>query len=394
MVAFRSAAYCEVLVFISVDFLLLYTRFFLSNFSGVLLGYLSGLDWLRFFMCLFIAIFHFSVTTESQNLLFSLIASSGFYATSTFFILSGFILTFVYKAKLISGRLSRLDFIVKRLSSFYPLHMLLQLAFLLLLLSSVYILGVVPSSYTDIPSSEIFTYFIRSVFLIHAWEDQLLLNQPSWSLSALFFFYIVFVFSRKILMSSKYLFLLVVLWFFYLSPALINFYFPDSFITYATLHKNPLFRLPEFLCGMVAYNIFEKHADYVSKSYIYLGILGAVITAVVVFRNPEYKVLFHNGLVLPFQIILVLGCAKITRIEGNPKLFGSLALPIFMTHSLVLNITQFLFPNLNVFISLALNIALIILVSYISLKLISTPLQNKIRQRFLSSSSDKRIERK
>lgn len=350
------------------------------------MNYISGLDWLRFFMCLFIAIYHFSITTENQSTLLALVASSGFYATSTFFILSGFILTFVYKTKLISGQLQGTDFIVKRLSSFYPLHILLQVAFLILLIMSIAILNVTPSAYTQLSGSEIFSHFIKSVFLLHAWDENILFNQPSWSLSALFFFYIVFVFSKRILLSNRYALLLLLFWVAYMIPALVNFNFPESFVSYEILHKNPLFRLPEFLCGMVAYNVFEKYEGYIKKWFFYIGILGAIITAVVVYNNPNYQILFHNGLVLPFQIMLIFGCAKMTREGWNSKMIGSLALPIFMTHSLVLNVTQFLLPNINVFISLIINILLIILVSYISLRLISLPLQNKIRLSFIKST--------
>lgn len=351
------------------------------------MNYISGLDWLKFLMCVFIAIYHFVLVNglTETSLILKLIANSGFYATSTFFILSGFILSAVYKQKITTDNLNKIDFIIKRLSSIYPLHLVLQIAFVVLLLASILILGKVPAAYTELETFEVVGYFIRSAFLLHAWEDALLLNQPSWSLSALYFFYIVFVFSKKILLSPKIFVLLIGLWGLYLIPPAIYYYYPDTIFSYTMIHKNPLLRLPEFLSGVVAYNLFQKYQSSIHLSYIIFGIFGFLVTAMVVLARPQYLPFFHNGLVLPFQIALILGCTKISFQGVNTKLIGGLALPIFMTHLLVLNVMDFVLPEMPIYLALLLNIAMVILVSYMSYVYFSQPLQKIIRRKFIKN---------
>lgn len=350
------------------------------------MNYMTGLDWLRFYMCLFIAIFHFAVTQESDDFLFVAIKNSGFYATSTFFILSGFILTYVYKNKIINNTLDRKSFILKRLSSFYPLHIILQFGFLFLLIASVVFLNNFPSTYQNLSLSEIFSYFLRSIFLIHAWDDKILFNQPSWSLSALIFFYIVFLFSRRLMITKKPIFWLVIVWILYLIPTFYYYFTPDSFLSYRILHINPLLRLPEFISGIIAFNIFDKYKVLLNKYFFILfGLSGILLTALVVMMNPDTKILFHNGLVMPFQIALILGCAKVTYKSTVSTNFGNMSLVIFLVHSLILNITEFVFKGFNVYLLLSINVLIIILASYFSLILIVKPLQKIIRSKFISS---------
>ncbi len=349
------------------------------------MNYMTGLDWLRFYMCLFIAIFHFAVTQGTDNLLFLAIKSSGFYATSTFFILSGFILTYVYGNKIINNEINKGSFLIKRLSSFYPLHIILQFAFLFLFLASVVFLNSIPLTYQNLTQSEIFIYFLRSFFLLHAWDDIILFNQPSWSLSALIFFYIIFLFSKKLMITNRPFLWLSVVWVLYLIPALYFYLKPDSFLSYTILHINPLLRLPEFLSGILAFNIFNKYKDSINKNiFILIGFVGVLLTAVLVFKFPDIKILFHNGLVLPFQISLILGCAKITYSSSISSTFGSMSLVIFLIHSLILNITEFLFKGASVYSMFAINVFIIIVASYITLKLIVKPLQKTIRDKALN----------
>ena len=151
------------------------------------------------------------------------------------------------------------------------------------------------------------------------------------------------------------------------------------------IHKNPLLRLPEFLSGVVAYNLFEKYKSFISLSYIVLGIVGFLVTAMVVLARPQYLPFFHNGLVLPFQIALILGCTKISFQGVNTKLIGGLALPIFMTHLFVLNIMDFVLPEMPVYLALLLNTLMVILVSYLSYVYFSQPLQKIIRRKLIKS---------
>lgn len=104
-----------------------------------------------------------------------------------------------------------------------------------------------------------------------------------------------------------------------------------------------------------------------------------------VLLKPQYLPLFHNGLVLPFQIALILGCTQIKFQGLNTKLLGGLALPIFMTHLFVLNILNFVLPEMPIYLSLLINTVMVILISYLSYVYFSQPLQKIIRSKLIKN---------
>ena len=180
---------------------------------------LVGLDILRFFMALIMVLFHIPSALTSQLFKFN-----GWYATSTFFILSGFILTYVYQNRILNNDFSNSDFLIKRLATLYPLH-IVTLAFYILLLPYSYIIkqksifpmeipyqqipNTSPLSSTDVyilQFSDYFQYIVESLLLVHAWDWRyLLMNGPSWSISALLFFYCLFSFLVKKISKIKHI---------------------------------------------------------------------------------------------------------------------------------------------------------------------------------------------
>jgi peptidoglycan/LPS O-acetylase OafA/YrhL len=91
--------------------------------------YLRGLSWLRLGLALYLILFHtIRNYSDLPEWLFS-ITSAGFVSTSIFFIVSGYILTYVYYDQQGNLRTSRMKFLAERFFTLYPLHILVPLYF-------------------------------------------------------------------------------------------------------------------------------------------------------------------------------------------------------------------------------------------------------------------------
>ncbi len=178
-----------------------------------------GLEWLRFLLGLYVVVYHTLHTYPKEQKFPGLdeLTSLGFFATSTFFVLSGFLLAHVYAR---SGRLreSARSFWTKRLSNLYPLHLFSLLLSILVLLALSH-LGIGPELDKATPrfviydtnevlgrthpelflhwmsNTELFVNSILQILLLQAWNPYYLtFNAPLWSLSTLMFFYLAFPF--------------------------------------------------------------------------------------------------------------------------------------------------------------------------------------------------------
>lgn len=188
-----------------------------------------GLEWLRFLLGLYVVVYHTLHTYPKEQKFPGLdeLTSLGFFATSTFFVLSGFLLAHVYAR---SGRLreSARSFWTKRLSNLYPLHLFSLLLSILVLLALSH-LGIGPELDKATPrfviydtnevlgrthpelflhwmsNTELFVNSILQILLLQAWNPYYLtFNAPLWSLSTLMFFYLAFPFVAPRLMRSRH----------------------------------------------------------------------------------------------------------------------------------------------------------------------------------------------
>ena len=93
-----------------------------------------GLDAMRFVLAVYLMVFHtISAYPQANTLPLIWILDLGGFATSTFFILSGFILTHVYIERGGALRGGTHNFLVKRLSEIYPIHFIGLFLFILVL---------------------------------------------------------------------------------------------------------------------------------------------------------------------------------------------------------------------------------------------------------------------
>lgn len=203
---------------------------------------------LRFFFALFVFLSHISFV-KTENVLYNWLQRNiffeGYLGVSFFFILSGFVLSYSYKKKILENNISKTNFFIARLARIYPLH------FMTLLLS---IPILYPKETIDIGN------LIVNILLLQSFSFSdyqfYSLNPPSWSISDEMFFYLLFPFI--ILAFDKIKFLKH---FFY---AVIPIILIISILTIpAENHKtffyiNPFIRYFDFILGILLFDLYKS----------------------------------------------------------------------------------------------------------------------------------------
>ncbi|MEC5404590.1 acyltransferase [Paraburkholderia sp. MPAMCS5] len=313
-----------------------------------------GLDVLRFSLAVYLMVFH-SIHQYPQNgtIPFIELSNLGGFATSSFFILSGFILAHVYFGRTTELRGGAREFFVKRLSNLYPVHLISLL--LVLLVSAAGTRGFAQFAvmslddaerYVTLPPLDTAINFVLNLFLLQVWHPIYgSVNPPSWSLATLFFFYLVFpFFAPRLLKAQQKPRLLVALWLLYLIPpiagTLMNWYGPEAV---GMITRNPLLRLPEFLVGIVLYGLFrEGRLNTVCNSgakkvaaWIFILASFALAAWLETYGPIATRYVIHNGALMPAQVLLVIifaGVAIPARFSALSVRLGNSALSIFAIH--------------------------------------------------------------
>jgi peptidoglycan/LPS O-acetylase OafA/YrhL len=213
---------------------------------------LDQLTGLRYFAALLVFLSH--STWEGSSLHLANIYESGYVGVSFFFLLSGFVISYSYKEKILDHSLGFVKYALMRLARLYPLYLLTTLPFVLyslykfdfsllkLLLNFLYLQSWVPSS----------TYYFS-------------FNAPSWSLSNEMFFYIcffplVFVKTRNLLKIFLILLLTIVLCAFFVDFCCSEQkFFGRNTFAHWLFYIFPAFRLLEFVVGMLLFKLWESH---------------------------------------------------------------------------------------------------------------------------------------
>lgn len=152
-----------------------------------------ALDGWRGLAALMVAFYHFGVYSHLQQL--SVVRVS-FLFVDFFFVLSGFVVAHAYADMLLREKPAWISFVLRRLGRLWPLHLAVLSMFLALELSKVatgvFIDGLGEGAFSGRYSV---VSFWANVFLIHdfGFFDHLTWNFPSWSISAEFWIYVVYM---------------------------------------------------------------------------------------------------------------------------------------------------------------------------------------------------------
>lgn len=310
-----------------------------------------ALNWLRFFLAVYIVLYHTlkGAYPSIEGTWFQAALSLGNMATSVFFVLSGFLLMHVYVVRKDGRRFNKRNFFVARFSTLYPLHIAGLVVALGPLVSVLLSRGLTVSSDAlggaerVLASWEIALSFLMTVTLTNAWNPYyILFNGPSWSLSALAFFYIVFAYSAvKIYRMKAPMLALVLLGGVFLLPgAIADLLHLKNNLTEGLLHRNPILRLPLFVAGMLLCVIFARSRNAGAPGQLLASaiiVLATVIAATIMLHDGSTMHLIQNGMYFPASLAIIWLCAcarpmSSARIRIWGERLGGAALPMFLLH--------------------------------------------------------------
>ncbi|WUR14082.1 acyltransferase [[Empedobacter] haloabium] len=311
----------------------------------------SALNWLRFLAALYIVLFHtLKIYPSIQHTWFKAALSLGNMATSVFFVLSGFLLTYAYVVQKNGRKVDRRSFMIARFSSLYPLH----IAGLLLSLIPISLMLVTKGGVT-VPTEvsgtavrmlghgEFIAGLLMNILLLNAWNPfYMSFNYPSWSLSALGCYYLLFpVIAPKIYRMKNPIMGLVVLAVLFAIPgAVADLLGRTDVFTDGLLHRNPIVRFPLFVAGIMLCVHYSRSTVMGTPRQV--ALLGAVVLATVVFGiwlqyHEVHLHLIKNGMYYPASLAVIWLCVCLrptqnARVRYWGERLGAASLPIFLLH--------------------------------------------------------------
>lgn len=190
---------------------------------------------------------------------------------------------------------------------------------------------------------------LLNITLLQAWNPLFVTyNGPAWSISALFFFYLMFPLFAPVLVKVKHKWTVLIALIVLASlPALYviatSSYFED--VPMGLLHRMPPLQLPTFLAGVVTYLLFKQYREQgieLSAGFkTGLAVLAGLILVAAAYIN-QYGGLFwfpllRNGGLLPVALMLLIVCSGSWKPESRFWLrlgerLGAASLSIFALH--------------------------------------------------------------
>lgn len=309
-------------------------------------------------------------------------ASKGWLGVDMFFILSGFIISFVYQAKLKRPTFDELrHFWLMRLARVYPLHLMTFIAMAGIAFVATQVLGM-QMNHAHFYSAD---KALASVVLVHGWAPSLKgFNYVSWSVSAEWFAYLMFP--------------LVTLAIVRIRPRWANLaLIAGLFGLLLALHGgkpieddlHPLLRVGvEFLIGCLLFNVYRRTSKHRVFDWLAFVALGGMIVLCAIPRP-----LISDFAVVACAALLVFSLALAPKSGGwlfSSKLavyLGKISYAIYLVHGVTFPafnaLTRKLFPKPSIAIGLALFVAVVavtILLAHLAWRYIEEPGRILIRR--------------
>lgn len=263
---------------------------------------------------------------------------------SFFFMLSGFVLSLAYGTKVANGTFRTRPFLFRQLLKFYPLHLLMLVAFV--------VFDAHLGKFYD------WQHLLPSIFLLQSWipldEYYFVANGSSWFLCDILFFYLVFSCSFRLLNRLSVLRLAIfgmVLLLLYIILA----YSIPLWTVNSILYASPLTRLADFGIGILLCRMYRSEACAVigrrmeSSSDAIKTVCEMLLVVWMVMSFFAYESLslrlrcaalfwlFIPPVILYFSVSDRCG-GVLTRLLRHPVLLwlGGISLEIYLMHMLVL----------------------------------------------------------
>jgi peptidoglycan/LPS O-acetylase OafA/YrhL len=306
---------------------------------------LTSLTSLRFFAAAGVFLHHceFYGNTKSPFLIWlQKVLFEGFVGVNFFYILSGFIIAYSYEQHKKHGTYKISDFFYNRFARLYPVH------FLTLLIA---IVAYIPFQYfNQIHTSQL----IANIFLVQSAftnpQYYFNFNGVSWSVSTEMFFYVAFVF--LVTLTTKQLIVIgtTVL-------SVIIFHILDvphsGQFTGWLFYINPIFRIIDFITGMLLCRIFMSGKVRIegTKASL-LEFCSTVLTVLfVVYGYEHISMLWRYDIyyIIPMALmvfVFAFGNGFISKILSNKTLvlFGDSSFSLYMIHQILIHVAFKWFP--------------------------------------------------
>jgi peptidoglycan/LPS O-acetylase OafA/YrhL len=261
-----------------------------------------------------------------------LFPQAGAFSVTFFFILSGFVLSLNYKDKILSHKISKSNFFIKRLIKVYPLHF----------------------------ACFIFAAFLFGGGLYQAISNELLLqswiplknyyfsfNPLSWYLSVQVFFYFIFPFLIFLLHKTGFkkafiLFLLIET-----IIVISTFFMPEKYF-HRFYYIFPLTRLLDFVVGIFLchiYTIFRNKLDYSQLKAFLFEVLSVALLSIFVVGAKNVSEFYTYSIYYWIPIIILIFVFAIFNKRGGISLLltnkylvfmGNVSFSFFMIHILII----------------------------------------------------------
>jgi peptidoglycan/LPS O-acetylase OafA/YrhL len=376
--------------------------------------YLPALTGIRFFAIFHIFMFHLVSLYGSEkpegmeNMLAGfndvpqslvVFASNGWISTSLFFLLSGFILAYLYWGE--DGQLSttRRRFWSLRAARIYPIH-LIVMTIILLMQVPWYVSQGMPLG-TLVPSA------LATVALVQAWVPPWipLWSWPTWTISALIFLYLVtpwLMTTLSRLSHRQMIIALIAMPFVSVIPTLGYAArqaagVPWSMNVDMFIANTPVFWVPYFAAGMLMTRIFSLSrfkATRANPSWFAWGDAAFIVVIAIGFTpgiEQPLKFFIRQGLLMPLFVMMVLDLArgrglmaKVFSLPGTGFL-GETGYSIFIWQSIILIATYVSFminPAIGPY-QIWIAVVLIMLLAIPSTYLVEKPIARFIRSKYI-----------
>ena len=348
---------------------------------------LNALTSLRFVFAFFVFLSHLTLVQfqEGKGLNFPVIFSEGFIGVSFFFILSGFILTHVYREQFSNSAETKsiLSFLTKRFARIYPLYLLTMV-----LSIPLYVINIVddPLIYAGIFGFDM--AMLQSLIPIR--EVYFSFNSPGWSISTEFFFYLIFPFFLPLVLKVNVRSALLIIAFVLLAYFSLIAILPSN-VHHSQFYISPIFRVLDFLLGIILYLLrsYILPFDRRDKLINIMQPLSILMLAIFIIFHSQvdyvYRYASYYWLPMSFVILCfsfdsgVLGRMLAGRVFVY---FGEISFGFYLFHWLVIKYLNLVsYSN-----SLSVNVALIFSITCL-LSIVSYELYEKRCRRMINEIS-------
>ncbi|HEU5134658.1 MAG TPA: acyltransferase [Steroidobacteraceae bacterium] len=380
---------------------------------------LTALNGMRFFAVFHIFLYHlWSIRFESPRLhgpfgnayanmdsfpaWFNNLIAHGYLSTSFFFLLSGFILAYLYWMPDGALATTRKRFWWQRFTRIYPAHLIAFALTALLTLPRYFLDPAAPPIPLAAASA------VATATLTQAWVPPLvpIWSWPTWALSAVVFLYLIMPWLMRVLSGlsrAQQIGLLVASPLISLAPTLVFLqFFPDgakdSVNWQIFLGSTPLFWVAHFAAGMLMSRIFgisrfETAWREKRKPWVSLGDVALAAVVALSLMEPHDRVWRHilrHGALLPLYMLvlydLALGRGLVARVFSLPGMnfLGQLSFSIFIWQNLfmALGFAMVLLAPQMTNLSFWFAVIGLLVMSVISTRFIEQPLARRLRAKW------------